>query len=203
MRELLAGAPGAELTLAEFDRLSERDMGRIGPPGFWKLERQQSFAEPDNDSWVAFDRGDWAEALRLVARQRAGFLDYYRRAAAGGSRYWRVRVVESPLTPYLRWELEVLRLRAACGARIRVVGPEQVEPFERAGPLPEVFTVGTEVMYEAVYDQQGRLAGGRRFTDCDLVRRCQRLIQELYDTGEELAAFFDREVARHRAPCGG
>ncbi|MCK2239246.1 MULTISPECIES: DUF6879 family protein [unclassified Crossiella] len=203
MRELLARAPREELTLAEFDRATAADLARIGPPGFWKLERQQSFAEPGDDSWAAFDRGDWAEALRLIAERQPDFLAYYRRAAARGDRYWRVRVVELPLTPYLHWELHVLRLRAVSGAAIRVVGPERIERFEHTGPLPEVFTVGSRAMYEVVYNEHGEPAGGRRFTDRDLIRRVQRLIQDLYDCGEELSAFFDREVARLGAPCGG
>lgn len=31
---------------------------------FWKLEVGQVFAEPGNESWKAFDRGEWEESLR-------------------------------------------------------------------------------------------------------------------------------------------
>ncbi|MBP2472563.1 hypothetical protein JOF53_001435 [Crossiella equi] len=181
----------------------EGDFARLRDGGFWKLERQQHFAEPDNPSWRAFHGGDWGLARQRLAAMREEFTAYYRRALARGVRHWRVRVVELPLTPYLHWELHVLRLRVACGANARVVGPEQVRALERDGPLPEVFTLGTRVLYQARYDEHGVLAGGRRRTGAELVARWQRTIAGLYQTGQELVTFFEREVAGRSEPRGG
>ncbi|MFV2017866.1 DUF6879 family protein [Micromonospora sp. LOL_023] len=57
-------------------------------------------------------------------------------------------------------------------------------------------------MYEAVYDDTGVLVAARRFTDPELIARCQRLIEGLYHQGEPLDTFFDREVATLDPPTG-
>lgn len=50
-------------------------------------------------------------------------------------------------------------------------------------------------MYQAVYGDDGVLESARRFTDRDLVARCQRFIQDLYEIGEPLESFFAENVA--------
>jgi hypothetical protein len=109
-------------------------------------------------------------------------------------------VVEKPITPYLQWELHVLRLRHEYGGLTRVVGSDHVQRYETNAPLPEIYTLGTDVMYEAVYDESGVLAAARRWLDRDLVDRCQRFIADLYRAGEPLDEFFDREVASLEPP---
>ncbi|WP_431894775.1 hypothetical protein [Micromonospora haikouensis] len=37
-------------------------------PGFWKLERQQTFKEPGDEGWRAFADGRWEESLRIWTR---------------------------------------------------------------------------------------------------------------------------------------
>lgn len=200
MHDVFGGDSGATLTLAEYWPEFEARFWQTSPPGFWKLERQQTFQEPNNESWRAFAQGRWEESLRLIEAERRAFGDYYRRAAELGFRTRRVRVVEKPISPYLQWELHVLRLRHECGGRTRVVGPDQVATFELECPLPEIYTLGLNLMYEAVYDADGTLAAARRFTDRDLIARCQRLIEDLYHLGEPLDEFFTRDVATLEPP---
>jgi hypothetical protein len=178
----------------------EQHYWRTGPPGFWKLERQQFFQEPGYDTWEAFVRGDWTGSLRLLEAGRDTIADHHHRVEEHGFTVRRVRVVEEPISPYLQWELHVLRVREQCGSGIRVMGPEQVAHLEAAGPLPEIYTLGTEVMYEAIYDGRGILEGARRYTDPELIRRSQQLISDLYAAGEPLADYFARRVAHLPAP---
>lgn len=192
MRELLQAVRGARLPLKDYQADFQQHFWRIGAAGFWKLERQQTFAEPRSPSWQAFARGAWDEAMHRLEDQRPDIADYYRRIAEAGFRTKRVRVLAEPLTPYLRWELQLLRLRSEYGAGMRVVREDQVERFEESGPLPEVCTLGDEVMYEVRYDTDGALAGGIRYRDPELIARCRGFIRDLYDRGEELAAFADR-----------
>ena len=201
MRELLDGAAGERMELAAYYADYEQHFWAGGDPGFWKLERQQFFQEPGYDSWVAFARGDWQEALRLLEASRPEMEAYFRKIADRGFTVARVRVVEEPLTAYLQWELHALRLREQCGAKIRIVGPEHVAPLETSGPLPEIYTLGTAVMYEAIYDERGILEAARRYTDRDLIARCQRLIADLYAAGEPLEDYFSRQVAPLPAPA--
>lgn len=51
-----------------------------------------------------------------------------------GVRSWWVKVVEFPITPYIRWAFEPLRVRAQSGERMRVVRAEQVEEIRAARP---------------------------------------------------------------------
>jgi hypothetical protein len=200
MPDLLAGARGEDLKLDDYLTDFERDFASMEQPGFWKLERQQFFREPGNESWEAFARGDWSEALRLIESDRHELLDYHRDVARRGLPVCRVRVVELPINPYLQWELHALRLRDEAGGPIRVVEPDRVADLEPDGPLPEVATLGTRVAYQAVYNEQAALTGGRRFTDPSLVNRCQQLTQRLFDAGEPIESFFAREVAHLPPP---
>ncbi len=200
MPDLLAGAVGDTMALPDYYVDFERHFWAIDATGFWKLERQQFFQEPGYDSWEAFARGDWAESLRLLEAGRADMAAYHRRIADHGFTACRVRVVEEPITAYLQWELHALRIRDECGGPVRVVGPEQVKPLEDSGPLPEIYTLGSAVMYQAVYDEHGILAAARRFTDPDLISRCRQVITDLYHQGEPLADVFTRSVAGLPAP---
>lgn len=203
MPDLLRGSSGQRLSLNDYWDDFEKNFWTVRDPGFWKLERQQTFQEPDDGSWVAFAAGRWDEAMRLLERQRKAFFGYYQRIAEYGFFTRRVRVVEKPISPYLQWELHVLRLRHEYGGRVRVLGPDQVRAHETSGRLPEIYTLGTDLMYQAVYDQRGILESGIRFSDQPLVVRCQRFIESLYAVGEDLDSFFEREVAGLAPPPEG
>lgn len=192
MRELLDSASGERMSLDEYRADFQRHFWHIGDAGFWKLERQQTFAEPGNESWKSFAAGRWEEAMQRLESDRPAIEDYYRKIGERGFRTRRLRVVSEPLTPYLRWELRLLLLRHEFGAGVRVIGADRVQRFERTAPLPEMCTLGTEVMYEVVYDDGGALAGGVRYRDGELIAQCREFIRDLYEPAEELDVFADR-----------
>ena len=191
----LDGATGERMALDAYYADFEKHFWNSADLGFWKLERQQTFKEPGYGSWEAFARGEWDESLRLLEAGRADMADYHRRIDRHGFVTRRIRVVEEPLSDYMQWELHALRVRDQCGGSIRVISADKVERYEDDGPLPEIYTLGSQVMYEAVYDDQGVLQSGRKFTDPDLVLRCRRFIADLYDEGEPLEGWFDGHVA--------
>lgn len=195
MPDLVNGSPGELLSAETYAEDFATNFWRTGEPGFWKLERRQTFQEPASASWQAFARGDWDEAMRLHEARRAEIGAYYRRISESGFGTRRVRVVEKPISAYLRWEFELLRLRAEYGGPTRVVWAGEVEPFESDGPLPELVVLGDEVMYQVLYDEHGRHEGGIRFTDAALIRHCRQVIEELYLAGEDVRDFFDRELS--------
>lgn len=161
----------------------------------WKLERAQSFQEPSNDSWQAFSRGEWDTARRLIEETRDKLAELGRTSHRHHSHFLRVRVVEKPLTPYLLWELNSLRVRAELLGRIRVVGPEQLYGVESEEPLPEIVTLGGHTLYRILYDGEGLFEGAVRVTDPATVARWEGFIGNLYGAGEELETYFAREVA--------
>ncbi|MEO3777283.1 DUF6879 family protein [Micromonospora sp. B11E3] len=203
MHDLTGGDPGERLSLDDYWADFEDRFWKSAAPGFWKLERQQTFKEPYDEGWRAFADGRWEESLRILDARRPEFRNYYRRIADNGFATRRVRVVEQPLTPYLQWELHVLLLRHEHGGLTSVVGPDAVAAAESGGPVPEIYTLGTEVMYEAVYDADGVLAAARRWRDPELVGRCQAYIESLYHDGEPLDEFFARAVAPLEPPRVG
>ncbi|MEU8329345.1 DUF6879 family protein [Micromonospora sp. NPDC048839] len=203
MHDLFRGDPGEQLRLEDYWADFEDRFWQTGDPGFWKLERQQTFKEPGDEGWRAFADGRWEDSLRILDARRPEFQSYYRRIVVSGFATRRVRVVEEPFTPYLQWELHVLRLRHECGGLTRVVGADAVAAAESGGRVPEIYTLGTEVMYEAVYDADGVLAAARRWRDPDLVASCQSFIESLYQGGEPLDEFFARVVAPSGPPHVG
>jgi hypothetical protein len=160
----------------------------------WKLERRQHFEEQGSASRDALRRGEWQEALRLLEERRGDLLTYAQDDERRASVFHRVRVVEEPLTPYVQWELHTLRLRAEYGERIRVVEPTQVAVSETTGLLPELTILGGETLYHIVYTDAGVPDGAVRYTDPDIIASWESYIKGLYDSGEDLASFFERAV---------
>ncbi|MDH6121889.1 DUF6879 family protein [Kitasatospora sp. GAS204B] len=202
MSELLAGSTSERMELAAYYADFESIFWNITDLGFWKLERQQTFREPGYDSWAAFAKGEWDRSLGILEAGRKDMEDYHRRIHEHGFSARRVRVVEEPISAYLQWELHALRVRDQSGGPIRIVGPAQVAAFEASGPLPEIYTLDSTVMYQAVYDDDGVLESVRRFTDRELIRSCRQFIADLYAVGEPLESYFQRCVAVLPPPAG-
>jgi len=200
MSSLLDGATSERLPLASYYAEFETNYWRSADLGFWKLERQQTFKEPGYDSWEAFSRGDWKESLRLLEAGREEMTQYHQKGREHGFASRRIRVVEEPLSPYMQWELHALRVRAESGGPIHVIDVDKVVQYESGGLLPEIYTLGSHVMYEAVYDERGVLEAARKYVDRDLILRCQRFIEELYRAGEPLLDWFDGHVAHLPPP---
>ncbi|MFI5842705.1 DUF6879 family protein [Catenuloplanes sp. NPDC051500] len=193
MPEPLRGATGERMELDDYYADFERVFWRTGE--FWKLERGQVFAEPGDESWTLFNRGDWAGSLRVMEARRDDLTAYHREAAEAGVTARRIRIVERPLSAYMQWELHHLKIRDETGGPIRVLDASAVADIESGGPMPEIYTLGTEVMYQAVYDGSGVLEHVVRYTDQLLVHRCRDFIGALYERGEPVADYFAREVA--------
>ncbi|RCG32709.1 hypothetical protein DQ384_04310 [Sphaerisporangium album] len=185
----LRAAEGETLPVAdyqdEFDRVFAAATDTI-----WKLERAQDFHEGDLESWRAMTDGDWPRALALQEEFRAPLTRMY----AERPEFRRLRVVETPVTPYLQWEVHFLALRVAAGERVRVVPAEAVREFEADGPLPELVIFSPTLCYEVLYDEIGAHTGARRLTDPETVGPCLDALARLYDQGEELMEYHTREI---------
>ncbi|MER7707851.1 DUF6879 family protein [Kitasatospora sp. NPDC097605] len=194
MPDFLGDLPGDRLPLDEYRADFRRRDFAVDGYDSWKLERRQDFQEPGDPSWRAYVEGDWARSLRLIDAMRDDLLQLARTAAEHDTRMLRVRVVEFPVTPYLAWELHLLRLRAECGELIRVVGPDVIAPYEQDGPLPELVTLGPDTVYDIGYDADGVLDGATRYTGRPVRERVVEFIAGLYGRGEDIAGFMAREA---------
>ncbi|WP_059013064.1 DUF6879 family protein [Streptomyces specialis] len=196
----LESASGERLSLADYRADFRRREDGLSAQDSWKLERQQHFEEPGDPSWEAFARGDWSEALRLNEERRASLSEFGAMCDKRGVGLYRVRVVEKPLVPYLQWEMHTLKLRAECGEAIRVVGPEAIGALERDRPLPELINLGGDTLYEILYDDEGVIEGGVRYTDPHVVASFVELCKSVYAAGEDLLTYFQREIAHLPPP---
>ncbi|MDT0321550.1 DUF6879 family protein [Streptomyces millisiae] len=160
-----------------------------------KLERGQHFAERGFASWEAFQRGEWEEALSLIEERRHIYAQQIRENAERGIRQRRLRVVEFPVTPYVQWELHVLRVRVEVGDDIRAIDARDIASVERDRPVPEMVILGDTVLYEVIYDDQGNADGANRFTDRALIEEAAAGFDALFARGEALPDFVDRKIA--------
>lgn len=179
------------------------DLGRVYTSGIGflnKLERGQHFKERGFPSWEAFADGDWERALSLVEERREDYAEELRQASRLGVTHRRLRVVEFPITPYVQWELFVLRVRVDLGDDIKVFDSREISNIERTRPVPEVVILGDAAMYEVVYDEDGNAAGANRYTDRSLIRETNAGFDALYERGEGFHGFFDREIVTLAPP---
>jgi hypothetical protein len=194
----LGGAVGERLEIPEY--YADFRSNFVRAREFWKLERGQVYAEPGDVSWEAFDSGDWDGAMRLLEQRREDLRQYHQQNEASGTTTRRIRIVSLPATPYLHWELELLKIRDETGGPIRVLQAPEVADLEDQGPLPDIYTMDRAVMYRAVYDECGVLEHALRYTDAALVSRCRDFIADLYARGEPISDFFKREIAHLPPP---
>lgn len=199
MSSPLGTAVGERLELPAYYADFKRNFRRTKE--FWKLERGQVFAEPGDASWEAFDAGDWDESMRLLDVRREDLKRYHEENALAGTKTRRIRIVSLPPTPYLQWELHLLKVRDETGGPIRVLLDHAIADLEDHGPLPDIYTMDTNVLYQAVYDEHGVLAYALRYTDRSLVRRCRDFIADLFARGEPITSFFEREIRQLPPPA--
>ncbi|MEV5896646.1 DUF6879 family protein [Nonomuraea fuscirosea] len=165
---------------------------------FWKLERVQSFREPNEPSWVAMLEGDWDRSMKLVdgrsgvAGEGEGRVERFSRR--------RIRIVEQPVTPYVQWEMHVLALREAGAEQVRVLHAGEVAEQEVGRRLPELVVLGTVAMYEVTYDASGRHSGARRIDDREVIAACRGELDKMFAAGEEFRAYYEREIVPLPAP---
>ncbi|GAA2312354.1 hypothetical protein OKJ48_05405 [Streptomyces kunmingensis] len=173
------------------------DLGRIYTSGIGflnKLERGQHFKERGFASWEAFAAGDWHRALSLADEGREEYAEELRRAEQLGVSHRRLRVVEFPVTPYVQWELFVLRVRVDLGDDIRILDAREISNIEQSRPVPEVVILDDVVMYGVVYDDDGNPDGANRYTDRSLIQETNLGFDTLYERGEGFHEFFEREI---------
>lgn len=184
---------------ADFRRIHQSGINRLR-----KLERGQEFKERGFASWEAFAAGEWDRALSLIEEKRDVYAQQFREAARLGILERRLRVVEFPVTPYVQWELFVLRLRVELGDNIRVLEARKISDIEKDRPVPEVVILGDIALYEVLYDNEGNAAGANRFTDRALIQETTAGFETLYERGDDFHDFFDREILPLPPPraCG-
>ena len=162
----------------------------------WKLERSQFFTEAaDDPAWQAFKSGNWSKSLGIFDDEREILAAEAAKYARQGSRFCRLRIVESPVTSYVQWEMHSLKITDEAGMPVRVLAADAVRDLERGLPLPEVVILGTRVLYEVCYHNSWTARGARRIDDPAVISQAAAEMAELWRQAEPLSAYFKREIA--------
>lgn len=174
----------------EFYRTLRSGIGHVN-----KLERGQNFKERGFASWEAFAAGHWDTALSLIDERRDAYLRQVEELDRLGILQRRLRVIEFPVTPYVQWEMHVLRARVEAGDKIRLLDARTITDLEKHRQVPEVVILGDATMFEVLYDADGNAAGANHYTDPELVAETSAGFDELYAQAEEFVGFFERDIA--------
>lgn len=185
---------GTRMNRAEYH--ADADHVEEGLSGIvWKLERAQFVRELDDSAWDAFVAGDWDRVLEIYESERADVRSVVESEAAQEREFRRLRIVESPPGPYLRWELPSLKIFAECGRPARVLDADDAEDDRSAHPLPELMIYGDRALYHVQYDQDLAPCGALKISDPMVIREAAEAVEELYARAEPLIDYFDREIA--------
>ena len=194
MPDLLGGVTTSHLALDDYIADYQRVAEHLAEP-IWKLELGQVFREPGNPSWEAYADHRWEDALGQLQKSREELSEYFAALRAQGASFFRVRAVTRPLSSYLQWEAHALNARYLAGEQIRVVSTDAVATLQSGhGEIPELVILGQLTGYAVDYGPDGTPRGATKFDDPDAIARCSKLIEDLYQQGEEFGAFFQREV---------
>jgi hypothetical protein len=195
--------PGTQLDRQCYHEHMRAETGRINGTG-WKLERAQAFTEaPDDPAWAAFASGEWNKSIEIFENERQDIQAEAAKYERQGSEFRRLRIVERPISAYLQWELQSLRIFDECGMPIRVLDASAVRDLEDDAQLPEIVIVGDQALYEVQYDSEWRASGAKRITDRDAVQQATAEMAGLWAEAEPLAAYFAREIAILPPPVFG
>jgi hypothetical protein len=194
MPNLLSGVATSYLELKDYIADYQRVAEQLTAP-IWKLELGQVFREPGNPSWEAYTDGRWEDALQHLQKSSEELSEYFAALRAQGSGFFRVRAVARPLSSYLQWEAHALNRRYLAGEQIRIVSTAAITALRSGhGEVPELVVLGQLTGYAVDYGTDGTPRGATKFDDPGAIARCRKLIEALYQRGEEFGAFFEREV---------
>ncbi len=145
----------------------------------WKLETRQTYEEPGNPSWERQAQGDFEGAVRLVPAAREGDLPLYASLAERKVRFLRCRPVSWPLTPYLRWEIEVYKFNAAHGEEIFFFDADSAADPPIRFAEHDFMVFDDRIAFVHDYDAAGSIQGGWELTSPDAIAELRALYQEL------------------------
>ncbi|MEV0407166.1 DUF6879 family protein [Actinoallomurus sp. NPDC050550] len=134
--------------------------------------------------YSSLDAGDWPEAIRLIDGRRNDIQDPVPRYP--GVELRRLWIVDKPYTPYPQWELYYIRLRAEAGEQIHVLDAGAIRHLGGGAPLSEAVIIGSQVIYEVIYDDKGDLRGARKITDAHVIQAAAHDIHGLFVTANTL-----------------
>lgn len=156
---------------------------------FLKVECWQEYRElAGNRSQSAYDQGDLRTAQILMRQEAQADRSLYDDIEKRRIDYSRIRLVQEPLTRYLRYEIEAYRIRAELGENIEIVRCHSGIRLPNAEHFDFlVFDRHTALIHD--YDARGRQTGGWLTRDPDVISLLERLAVRLRRTAVPLHVY--------------
>ena len=128
---------------------------------FFKFECRQSYREPGDPSYDAFERGDLELATSLVRQRMRGQAPLYDAARKRGFRWVRVRFVDPPLSDYLtQYEFPAYRESFLLGEEILILESQQLPDMVSRSELTDYLLFDNRCALVHDYDDAGQQHGG-------------------------------------------
>lgn len=128
----------------------------------FRLEALPTYLVPQEaEEFEAWRRGDRV----LVPVEDSEWLRHIRDTTAAGVHWWRVRIVDYPLTDYTAYELHGLQGNAAAGEEVLVA--DRAWSAELAGLHEDFWVFDNEVVIRMIYDDEGHFVRPEQATDTD------------------------------------
>ncbi len=152
---------------------------------FLKVERRQWYSQSGDESFDAFVDGQYERAERLLREIVLGQEEMYASAQARGVDLVRLRLVEEPLSDYLRfYEIPSYSVSEDLGERILLASVDSSQD-----ELPDCIIFDSAVMFVNAYDGVGRLIGAVEVRAKDQIEHHANLAEGLLAGGQPLAEF--------------
>ncbi|MEV6349841.1 DUF6879 family protein [Actinoplanes sp. NPDC051851] len=161
---------------------------------FLKLECWQRYWEAeDNRSQAAYDRGDLDTAGDLLRAEAEADRPLYQDVRTRGIEYARVRLLQEPLTPYLKYELLSYRIRVDLGENIEVVRCNDAAhlPDERHFDFL-LFDQTTALIHDYGTAEVGQQTGGWLTRDSEVITRLEQTVADLRQQAVPLHQYLAR-----------
>ncbi|SDG65049.1 hypothetical protein SAMN05421505_106124 [Sinosporangium album] len=157
-----------------------------------KLESRQNYLEPGNPSWEAWIAGYEKRAQALAEANRAEQAGVLRPLEDRGVSFIRVHVLEYPLTPYIRFELDHYRISSELGEQIFLVDRSDIEDIESQESLQDFILFDESRALVEKFSSEGLLLGGALVRDRDYLAWMADLHDSLRKRGTTYEAFRER-----------
>lgn len=156
---------------------------------FIKVECWQTYEElVGNRSQHAYDQGDLRAAQILMRQEAEADRSLYDTIKKRGIDYSRIRLVQDPLTHYLRYEMEAYRIRAELGETIEIVRCHSGIRLPNAEHFDFlVFDRHTALIHD--YGPTGRQVGGWLTREPDVISLLERRAVRLRRTAVPLHVY--------------
>lgn len=130
-----------------------------------KLETKQLYQEHDNPAWKALQAGDTEQAARLIPEVRSDDVGLYSDLKRREVEFLRCRPLVFPLSPYMRWEMEVYKFNAAHGERIFCCNRRALDSIFDQQACHDFMVFDARFAFIHDYDDQGLVRGGWHVED--------------------------------------